>query len=149
MKTPDEIKRAMEGCHTFDRCSGCPYDSRSVTIGCKRRRNADALAYIKQLESNDSQVKKALSDNGFESLEAFLQAYNQVKAERDAAIRDVNLYPCFSCNNNQSRTLCNDCLRNRSNALDVAGKFLPDNYEWRGVCEENKGDEGHGCKTGR
>ncbi len=48
--TPDEIKKAMQGCHSFEMCSLCPYFSLSVTLGCKRRRNADALAYIQQLE---------------------------------------------------------------------------------------------------
>lgn len=42
---------------------------------------AKALAYIQQLESNDSQVQKALQDNGFGSLEELLQAYIQVKRE--------------------------------------------------------------------
>ena len=50
VKTPDEIKKALQGCHSFEKCSLCPYYSLSAILGCKRQRNADALAYIQQLE---------------------------------------------------------------------------------------------------
>lgn len=47
----------------------------------------DSLAErIRQLEANNSQVKKALRDNGFRTLAALISAYHQVKAERDAAV---------------------------------------------------------------
>ncbi|MDD6041915.1 MAG: hypothetical protein PUD63_12095 [Clostridia bacterium] len=60
----------------------------------------------------------------------------QVERERDAAVKAVEWYPCFTCKNISSAH-CEDCLRNRNLALDRAGKYLPDNYEWRGVCAEN------------
>ena len=116
MKKPDEIKKGLECCE----CSSCPWHSQDK--GCLWD-DYFALDYIKQLEADKAEL---------------LQKIKQLERERDAAVRDLTLYPCFSCNN-QSRTLCNDCLRNRSNALNAAGKFLPDNYEWRGVCEENGG----------
>lgn len=58
MKKPDVIKKAMSGCHSFGSCSKCPYFSFSATLGCKRQRNSDALAYIQQLEA---QVPKWIS----------------------------------------------------------------------------------------
>ena len=60
----------------------------------------------------------------------------QVERERDAAVKAVEWYPCFTCKNISSAH-CKDCLRNRSLVLDRFARYLPDNYEWRGVCEEN------------
>jgi len=51
MRSPEEIKNAMRGCHSFGSCSECPYFSFQVTLSCKRQRNADALALIQQLEA--------------------------------------------------------------------------------------------------
>jgi len=50
MKTPEEIKMALKGCKAFSSCSRCPYFGPSDMLSCKQRRNADALAYIQQLE---------------------------------------------------------------------------------------------------
>jgi hypothetical protein len=102
--------------------------------GCDDSLLPDTLAYIIDLESNDSQVKKALSDNGFSSLEAFLQAYNQVKAERDAAISDMGtlaehrLNPCDVCKHLEP------CDKPCERALQ-----MDECFEWRGVCESNGG----------
>lgn len=56
MKTPDEIKKALE-CHKDGRaCHDCPYEQGrtfsvdGVTFGCSKDIVADALDYIKQLE---------------------------------------------------------------------------------------------------
>lgn len=45
MKTPDEIKKALNA----DSCSDCPYEC--LEWCCSRELAADALSYIKQLES--------------------------------------------------------------------------------------------------
>lgn len=57
MKTPDEIKKALE-CHKDGRsCHDCPYEQGrtfsvdGVTFGCSHDIVADALAYIEQLEN--------------------------------------------------------------------------------------------------
>lgn len=57
MKTPDEIKKALE-CHRDGRaCHDCPYEQGrtfsvdGVTFGCTKAIIADALACIEQLES--------------------------------------------------------------------------------------------------
>lgn len=51
MKTPDAIKKGLECCNTYNGCQSCPYDDK-VEKGwsCCVQRNADALAYIQQLE---------------------------------------------------------------------------------------------------
>lgn len=50
MKTPDEIKKALVYCNTFNNCQNCPYDKDGDGWGCVVERNADAIAYIQQLE---------------------------------------------------------------------------------------------------
>jgi hypothetical protein len=139
MKTPDKIKKGLEHC-IFGPCGReCPYFIKidlpfGDEQGCDDSLLPDTLAYIIDLESNDSQVKKALSDNGFSSLEAFLQAYNQVKAERDAAISDMGtlaehqLNPCDICKHLEP------CDKPCERALQMEECF-----EWRGVCESNGG----------
>lgn len=90
MKMPEKIKLGIRLCTlqtAGDNCKGCPY--RHEGSLCRERLATDLLGYTYEIESTVSQVKKALSDNGFSSLEAFLQSYNQVKAERDAAVRDL------------------------------------------------------------
>lgn len=47
MKTPDEIKKAVSLCILCGRCADCPY----CHMGCMSALNADALAYIEQLEA--------------------------------------------------------------------------------------------------
>ena len=107
-KQHEEIKKGLKPCENASVfCEFCACEFR-----CKIE--ADALTYIQQLESRLAQVEK----------------------ERDAAVEAVEMYPCFTCKNISS-TYCKDCLRNRSLALDRAGEFLPDNYEWRGFCAEN------------
>lgn len=58
MKTPEEIKKGLECCNTYNGCQSCPYDDK-VEKGwvCCVQRNADALAYIRQLEAELAQVK--------------------------------------------------------------------------------------------
>lgn len=49
MKNPEEIKKGLECClDDCDRVGNCPY---SGTFGCDECLKRDALAYIKQLES--------------------------------------------------------------------------------------------------
>lgn len=51
MKTHEEIKKALVYCNTFNNCQNCPYDKDGEGWGCVVERNADALAYIQQLEN--------------------------------------------------------------------------------------------------
>lgn len=83
MKSPDEIKKGLECCSSFDSdmCLKCPYDDGHVA--CCLDKNQDALAYIAQLE----------------------QRLAQVGRERDAAIKDFTRYvrfgetECLFCKN--------------------------------------------------
>lgn len=67
MKTPDEIKKALE-CHKNGRaCYDCPYEQvrtfsvDGVTFGCSHDIVADALAYIEQLESRFEPQNRVLT----------------------------------------------------------------------------------------
>ena len=137
MKTPDEIKKGLECCGVRGKCHSCPYES-PRTADCVGQLLTDAFAYIQQLESNDSQVKKALSDNGFASLEAFLQAYNQVKKERDAAVADLKEM-CARCSDD---TLgCNYCKYQEDGLQchhDCKMYTKEWDWQWRGVQEGGK-----------
>lgn len=50
MKTPAEIKKGLECCNTYNNCRECPYDNDDEGWFCTVERNADAIAYIQQLE---------------------------------------------------------------------------------------------------
>lgn len=50
MKTPEEIKRGLECCAIRKTCRGCPYENNSYSTACMNTLDAEALAYIKQLE---------------------------------------------------------------------------------------------------
>ena len=95
----------------------------------------DALSLIQQLEANDSQVKKALQDNGFRTLDEFLQAFSQVKRERDALFYEAkNL--CGSCENTFVHVSDEPCLS------CINGYGEKNNWKWRGLCKENGGTDG-------
>ena len=138
MKTPEEIKRGLEGCGGLDGdCENCPYDEQ--TIYCNDRLMRDALAYIQQLESTVSQVSKALCGKENATLDEILQAANQVKSrlaqaerERDAAIADLKLYAgCKVCKHGDFKftSECMDC------------SYDNNNWQWRGVCPKNTKEE--------
>ena len=67
MKTPDEIKKALE-CHKDgSACHDCPYEQGrtfsvdGVTFGCSQEIVADALAYIERLESRAEPKNRVLT----------------------------------------------------------------------------------------
>lgn len=49
MKTPEEIKRGLEHCASYNPCFQCDYDARDWPR-CVTRLHGDAKAYIQQLE---------------------------------------------------------------------------------------------------
>lgn len=56
--------------------------------------------------------------------------YIAIKRERDAAVRDLAMNPCFSCAHMHDLSAkCGDC-------------YSYEFYEWRGVCAENGGNDG-------
>ena len=68
LKSPEEIKKGLKCClqNDLQDCAECPYVSTNCSV-----KNADALAYIEQLESDLEranniimQVKAMLDDDG-------------------------------------------------------------------------------------
>lgn len=57
MKTPEEIKKGLECCNlNVFHCKECPYSLNATGIECDGQPGADALAYIKQLEEQISNL---------------------------------------------------------------------------------------------
>ena len=54
MKTPEEIKRGLEHCASYNPCFQCDYDARDWPR-CVTRLHGDAKAYIQQLEQDNAQ----------------------------------------------------------------------------------------------
>lgn len=69
-----------------ERCSRCPAFGQGERY-CKRNAMKDGAAAITELLANDNQVKESLQLNGFETLDALLEAYNQVMAENAALLK--------------------------------------------------------------
>lgn len=88
--------------------------------------NAELVRKTEQLQSSMDQVQKALQDNGFQTFEELLQAYSQVKRERDAAVEDLRAgHRCFVCK-----------LFFHNGGRCSGGRYcVPLNFEWRGVQE--------------
>ena len=111
MKTPEEIKKGLEGCGGLDGdCENCPYDEQ--TIYCNDRLMRDALAYIQQLESRLAQAER----------------------ERDAAVYDLSdsCQKCKFVRKTFDVSPCEDCFQRD-------GKYpwspmVRTKFEWRGVC---------------
>lgn len=86
-RTADEIKKGLECCNTFNACRKCPYEKAVDTEhgwGCVVIRNADALAYIQQLEARiDTLTAKAVL------FDEAVAAGEKYKRERDAAVEDM------------------------------------------------------------
>ena len=140
MKKPEEIKKGLELCvnaYSIDYpCDECPYVEEDE--GCKNMME-DALSLIQQLvqiaihwQSSMDQVQKALQDNGFLTLEELMQAYSQVKAERDAAVKYLRAgHRCFVCK-----------MFFHNGGRCSGGRYcVPMNFEWRGVQEKEEEHE--------
>lgn len=128
-KSPEEIKKGLEapiGIHYHDD----PEPRLTPRVLAELIwLHDDAIALIQQLEANDSQVKKALQDNGFGSLEELFQAYSQVKRERDAAVEDI-----------RRGSRCAACKMFFHNGGRCYGGIycIPMEFEWRGLPEPTK-----------
>ena len=60
MKTPEEIKRGLECCAIRKTCNGCPYEDHTpLATDCMNTLEAEALAYIRQLERKVEEYENA------------------------------------------------------------------------------------------
>lgn len=139
-KTPDEIKKGLECCAAeWAECEECTYCDGCVMRGGNENLDADALAYITQIEnavefySNTTQVL----DAKIAKLESRLA---QVERERDAAEHDLHLLA-------DGEGACNVCARFDEGYIPTPPhcRYACDDdcFRWRGVCAENS--EGKCC----
>ena len=120
MKTPEEIKKGLECCAAeWAECEECTYCDGCVMRGGNENLDADALAYIKELE----------------------QRLAQVERERDAAVRDVR---SLCATNYFSGDYCEYCKYREPDGQcfhDCTPYSSEWGWEWRGVCDENVQEE--------
>lgn len=82
------------------------------------------LTNDKQLESTISQVSKALCGKENATLEELLQAVDQLKRERDAAVKDCACFPCETCAERENGDNCSWC---------TVDNGCRSGYVWRGA----------------
>lgn len=122
MKTPEEIKRGLQYCatpvHALKGCAVCPYWDYMLGCGedCMMK---DALTYIQQLEQDNAQKDERIRQ--LERDNAYL-----MRIARDSCTMCKNVFvdvsdePCASC---------------------INGHGARDNWEWRGVEEDNHAED--------
>lgn len=149
MKTPDEIKKALECCfQNSEQCADCPY----YPTSCDRELVRDAREYIRQLEAENTRKHEKIIQlyNDLEGLRDIITAivadskatYKQLEAERDAAVKDIEeSQPCFACKHfNRNSGNCGGgkrCLRLAEIAERNGGTYQGKFFEWRGVQKED------------
>jgi hypothetical protein len=65
--------------------------------------------------------------NGYHGIADYL---HYLKLERDAAVRNLQAWPCNTCSRHGKREFCNVCSRNRVIIARDAG-LIKDMYKWR------------------
>ena len=164
MKTPEEIKRGLEGCGGLDGdCENCPYDEQ--TIYCNDRLMRDALAYIQQLEERNKTLEYTLlgvmhsidkwldvepynfdKDDGTEAAtraanarEVALKAIDQLESrlaqvERERDAAIADLKLYAGC-----KVCKHGDFKFTSECMDCS--YDNNNWQWRGICPENTKEE--------
>ena len=129
-RTPDEIKKGLECCSNVNFVCNeeCPYyKSLSEGEDCCLKKNADALAFIQQLQDDNAQLNRCI-ENMTDKLNAMNDEVAKLQAERDAAVEALkNGDVCESCKHFgtlMDEEPCAWCGR------------LHSNFEWRGVQKE-------------
>lgn len=131
MKPPEKIKKGMKLCkpiwkgdHWKTCDEKCPY--RNEGSLCREMLNSDALALIQQLEAENAELKRERD-----------AALADFKCYRDRNIkREYGVYACDMCKHGgdpyDERTFEKPCPK---------GCEGYKHWEWRGPCEENRGQK--------
>ena len=142
--TENEIILALRCCVSTDphRCQTCPADPIKLNkrgCGYVMVDAADAIARLRE-ERNllDKRIADQRESNAklhaqVSGLKAELASYQQVKRERDAAVKSLEYY-----------SACRDCQYYKSEPCDIV-ENIPfggkcGDWKWRGLCAENGGD---------
>lgn len=125
MKTYEEIKKALVYCNTFNNCQNCPYDKDGEGWGCVVERNADALAYIQQLENQIGELTEKVKQ------------LDQVTRERDALLELVKeLGECNYCKHDSyCPHIIPDCMNCKDENCQCYSCGHQSKWQWRGAQE--------------
>lgn len=123
MKTPDEIKKWLEYCHSSKPCIDCKYDQRDFPH-CVRSLLADAINGYEKLVSRLAQVERE-RDAAVDDLESVDEKYETLKSMIDDVTFNHEPYSLY--------------LDFRAAADAIVEHVHAD--VWRGVCEENTKEE--------
>ena len=152
MKTPNEIKKGLECCKKGNACrTHCPYDGwRSGMEECTSELADDALALIQQLEDHlreatkkieqleaereDMTARYKIADDCAkkkgEMNEKLYAELSAVKAERDAAVRDLTE---MAQDTDES---CEYCEMFKTPHCSLECRMKNKGFKWRGVQKE-------------
>ena len=126
MKTPEDIKKALECCSDADGfdgdCIKCPYKGEQW---CGDKSKIDALAYIQQLENQIGELTKKVAQ------------LDQVTRERDALLEIVKkLGECNYCKHDSycPHTI-QDCMNCKDENCKCHSCGHQSEWQWRGVQE--------------
>ena len=127
MKTPDEIKRALDNCSTKKPCPSCPMWEECKEAASLKPLWDNALTYIQQLEAANAEL--------LEKVEQLEKKCHQLELERDAAVEAIKSHrSCIDCKHStiipDGKWIWTDCPKRDGRCLDK------DLWEWRGVKEE-------------
>lgn len=104
-----------------------------LALSYVERMRTETYGYISVLESTVRQVSQALCGKDSGTINEILQAVDQLKRERNAAVTDLTIAKrCKVCKHDvtrESEDPCFTCLY----ACNV------NNFEWRGLCLDNGG----------
>lgn len=96
-KTPDEIKKGLDFCARAtcgEKNADCPYEcGNSMCIG---HLQADALAYIQQLQADNAQQARCI-ENMTDMLNAAHDEAAKLQVERDALMNYLHSMGCETC----------------------------------------------------
>ena len=107
MKTPDEIKKALECCfQNSEQCADCPY----YPTSCDRELVRDAREYIRQIEAERDALMEYLTDSHWAACDICKHGVDGVSAMNCAHIREVGV-PCFEWRGLQKEECPHACDR--------------------------------------
>lgn len=133
MKTPDEIKKGQKTrCNAKNVCYECEFSNGFMCY---------AVTRIQPLKSAYGQVGKALCGKENATAEEIIAAFDQVKRERDALLKDLKATdPCNNCKNSCTARGCDgECCRcDHWEMCPCLGCDTDRHWEWAGIKEDNQ-----------
>lgn len=117
-------------------CLNCPYENKECSQNAYCEVMINASNAIETLLSENIELKRSITFLNKNTLGKLRAELDRLKRERDQAVEDLNTlrkrsdWKCEACyyNDHYNRDICTGCEYNNDN-----------NWQWRGVQEENNG----------